>query len=56
MTEDEAYEKLDQELATGQRLATELVAHLYRMGGESATIPIEFEGRKYVVCIEQSST
>lgn len=52
----EDYDNLNAELATGERLATELVHHLKRMGNASAaSIPITVDGEKYVICIEHSS-
>lgn len=50
------YEDLNRELATGQRLATELVHHLKRMGNAAAgTIPVEVDGRRYLVCVEEAT-
>jgi hypothetical protein len=43
----------DVELATGERLAAELVGHLHRMGAGAATIPVLVRGRVYEVRVRE---
>ena len=45
-------EELKKELEKGTEAASELVAHMERMGASSVSIPISLEGMNYVVIIQ----
>lgn len=49
----DAYDKLEAELQTGQQHAEGIVHHLLRMGAGKGTLKVEFEGRNFLVCVEE---
>ena len=47
------YEVLEKEMAIGKTHAEGLVRHLMRMGAGRGTLPVEIDGRKFLVCVEE---
>lgn len=51
----DAYEQLAKELAIGQGHAEGLVHHMLRMGAGSGTMPVTYDGRTFIVTVEEAT-
>lgn len=48
------YVMLNAEHKAGKHAAEAVVRHMNRMGASRGTIPVELDGKRYLVCVEEA--
>lgn len=49
------YETMASELEAGKHAEMALVRHMLRIGASRGTIPVELDGKPYLVCVEEAT-